>query len=212
MTDADAETADRWATAAGVAEGITDYGISRALRTYFLFHFPVGVLLLTGIGFLISLLIFGNFREEWPTHLLMGLLLASLGTGVAGFIYARKRVKPQVRPQRTAAVSWLNKQEQKTVSRQISGRITPVQEQLTVTRGAAVQARQSLALFLLIGPSYLLLLAAQILNSRASGALIVVFILCLGLFLAGYVAVVWQFRQAGRFLENTSSFVSSESD
>lgn len=210
VTDADAETTARWAKVASIAEGITDYGISRALRTYFLLYFPVLVILLTGIGFLISALVFGNVQEEWPSHLAIGLFLASVGTGVGGFLYAGKKVKPQVRPQRSGALIWLNKDEQKLVRRQIYGRIPPVPGQLTVTRGVAVQARQSLALVLLTGPAYVLLSIGQVLNARASD-LSIVFLSLSMLFLAIYMVAIWQFRQAGRFLKNTSSSVSTES-
>jgi hypothetical protein len=41
----------------------------------------------------------------------MGFLLTSLGAGICGFVYARKRVNGQVRPQRSGALIWLDKPE-----------------------------------------------------------------------------------------------------
>ena len=135
----DTEAAARWAKVTRIAEGITDYGIGKAVRSYFLLYLPAGVILLTGIGFLLSVLVFGNMREEWSMHLVMGLFLTSLGTGVGGFSYARKKVNPQVRPQRSGALIWLDKLEKKNIQKQIYCRILPVPEHLTVARGAAVQ-------------------------------------------------------------------------
>lgn len=197
----DTEAAARWAKVAKIAEGITDLGIGKAVRAYFLLYLPVGVILLTGMGFLLSVLIFGNMRDQWSMHLAMGLLLTSMGTGVGGFIYARKRVNPQVHPQRSGALIWLDKAERKSVQKQIYGRVPPEPEHLTVVRGAAVQMRQSLALFLLVGPAYPFLALAQLLNTPG-GFLTLTWILLLGLYLALYGMVVWQFRQTGRFLKH----------
>lgn len=209
MTDADAETAARWAKVTRIAEGITDYGIGRAVRAYFLLYLPVGVIVLTGIGFLISVLIFGNIREQWPLPLVMGLFLSSMGTLVGGLVYASKRVNPQVRPQRSGALIWLEKYEQKKIRKQIYGRIPPVQEQLAVARGAAVQIRQSLALQLLIAPGYMLMAAGQLLNAPDS-FLNAIWISLFGIFLAVYVMTIWQFHQTGRFLERTAASVHTE--
>jgi hypothetical protein len=206
----DAETAARWAKVERIAEGITDYGISKALRTYFLLYLPVGVIFLTGAGFLLSVLIFGNLREEWPTHLAIGLMLTMLGTMIGGFVYSGKRVNPQVRPQRSGALIWLNKDEQKSIRKQIYGRIPPIPEQLVVARGSAVQIRQSLTLFLLTSPAYMLIPIAQLLNAP-DFPLNIMSILLLGLFIALFIMVAWQFRQTGRFLERTAASVNSES-
>ena len=72
-------------------------------------------------------------------HLVMGIFLTTLGTGVGGFIYARKKVNTQVPPQRSGALIWLDKLEKKNIQKQIYCRILPVPEHLTVARGAAVQ-------------------------------------------------------------------------
>lgn len=196
----DTGAAARWAKVTRITEGITDHGIGKAVRAYFLLYLPVGVILLTSIGFLLSVLIFGDIGEQWSMHLAMGLLLTSMSTGVGGFIYARKRVNPQVRPQRSGALIWLDKAEKKSVQKQIYGRIPPVPEHLTVARGAAVQIRQSLALFLLVGPAYPFLALAQLLNTP-EGFLTLTWILLLGLYLALYFMAAWQFHQTGRFLK-----------
>lgn len=205
----DAETA-RWAKATRIAEGITDYGTGKALRTYFLLYLPLGMLLLTGIGFLVSFLVFGNLREEWPLHLTMGLSLSSAGTLIGGFVYAGKKVNPQVRPQRSGALIWLDKPERKDILRQIHGRIPPAPEHLALTRGAAAQLRQGLALQLLIAPGYLLMAAAQTLNAPGS-VLNLLWIPLGGIFLALLIVAGRQFRQAGRFLDRAAASVTTGS-
>jgi hypothetical protein len=210
MTDADTEAADRWAKATRIAEGITDYGISKALRPYFLVYLPLGVLVLTGIGYLILALIFGNVGEEWPEYLGAGLMLAGIGVIIGGFVYASKKVKPEVRPQRGQALVWLEKPEQKRIRKQIYGRIPPVPEELTVARGAAVQLRQGLAQGLLLIPGYLLIFVPQLVSAR-DGFLGVLWISLLGLLVAVAIVTVWQFHQTTRFLERTAASAPRES-
>jgi hypothetical protein len=210
VTGADTEAAVRWAKATKIAEGITDYGISKALRAYFLVYLPLGVLVLTGIVFLIAALSFGNVREEWPQYLGGGLMLAGVGVMIGGFVYASKKVKPEVRPQRAQALVWLEKPEQKRIRKQIYGRIPPVPEELTVARGAAVQLRQGLAQVLLFIPGYLLIFGPQLVNARES-LLGLLWIPTLGLLVAGTITIVWQFHQTARFLERTAASAPRES-
>lgn len=198
----DTSSAARWAKVTRIAEGITDYGIGKAVRSYFVLYLPVAVIMLTCIGFFLSVLIFGDIRGQWPTHLAMGFLLTSVGIGVGGFIYARKRVNPQVRPQRSGALIWLDKLERKSIQKEIYCRIPPVPEHLTIARGAAVQIRQGLALYLIVGPAFPLLALGQLFT--APSFLVLIDILLLGLYLAVYFTVLWQFHRTARFLERTA--------
>lgn len=205
MDDPDAAAAARWAEAARTAEGITDYGISRALRTYFLVYLPVGVLILTGIGSLLSVLLFGDIFRSWSTRILLGLLLSGLGACIGGIVYAATNVKPQVRPQRPWVLSGLAKDEQKRIRQQVYGRIPLVPQERVIARGAAVQLRQNVTRQLLIAPGYLLAFGPQLVTAPAD--LQLWWFLVLGLLVVSLALATWQFHRTGRFLERTSSVI-----
>lgn len=205
MRDSGAD--DRWAKVEMSANGITDYGIAQALRTYYLIYLPLGAVFLVSVGAFLSIVIFGLGPDEWPAYLGFGISIATVGAFIGGLIYAWKRVNPLVRPKRQGALIWLDKSERKGVRDQIFGRVPPVRERLSAVRGIVVQIRQSLALMLLLAPGTVLLCIGQMLlatRSRLSGFQWL-WIPLAAVFLVVLVTAVWQFKRTGRFLEQTAT-------
>jgi hypothetical protein len=206
MTDGDSGAEDRWAKVERLAAGVTDYGVAAAVRAYYRVYLPVGVVFLTAVGAFVSILIFRPSPNDWSEYVGLGMSMAGIGVFVGGLIYAAKRVNPLVRPKRQGAMIWLEKSERKGVRDQIFGRTPPAGDHLPALRGMAAQTRQTLALQLLMVPGYLLLCANQILLTFRQGfqGFLVIWIPSTGLFLGLSIMALWQFTQAGRFLDRTS--------
>jgi len=207
MTGSDSGANDRWAKVEMSANGVTDYGIAKAVRTYYVVYLPVGAVLLIAVGAFLSVLVFGLSPDDWPSYLGFGISIAAVGALVGGLIYARKRVNPLVRPKRQGALIWLDRSERKGVRDQIFGKVPPVSDHLSAVRGIAVQIRQGLALQLLMVPGYVLLCVNQMLLATSrTGFLgfLWLWIPLAALFLTVFIMVVWQFRRTGRFLAQTS--------
>jgi hypothetical protein len=98
----------------------------------------------------------------------------------------------------------LTGEERKQIRRQIAGKAAVIPEQLTVTRGAAVQMRKALATQLLLMPFYPLLFipqaVRQVQRDEPFGWVFAAFICVL---MVGIVFLVRDFRRTGRFLART---------
>jgi hypothetical protein len=125
MGQEESEAEARWAKVEKIATGITDHGIAKALRAYYLVFVPIGALLLIGLGFIVSALVLQISLDDWTGPLGVGVSAASLGAFIGAFVYAKKRVVPLVQPQRQSALIWLEKPERKFVSDQIFGKVPP---------------------------------------------------------------------------------------
>jgi hypothetical protein len=133
--------------------------------------------------------------------------VAAVGVLAGGLVYAQKRVKPLVRPQRQSALIWLDRPERKVVRDQIFGKVPPADNHLPALRGIAVQIRQGLAMQLLLAPGYLLLCANQMLlaiSRKGFLGFLWVWIPLALLFLSIFATVLWQFSRTEQFLAQTS--------
>jgi hypothetical protein len=65
-------------------------------------YLPAGAILLTGLGFGVFSLVFGDLEANWPQFLGFGCGIASLGILVGGLVYSSRKVRPMIRPQVTA--------------------------------------------------------------------------------------------------------------
>jgi hypothetical protein len=181
--------------------------MARALRTSYLVLFPVGTLLLIGLGFIVSAIALQIDFDDWIGPLGVGVSAASLGAFIGGFVYARKRVNPLVRSQRQSAAIWLEKPERKNVSDQIFGKGPPSPEHLPAVRGIAAQTRQAFALQLLLAPGYILMCAAQLLLNVRQGfeGISWIWPVLTALFPGLFTFSIWQFKRSGHFLNITSA-------
>lgn len=107
-----------------------------------------------------------------------------------------------VHPRRSGITVGLRPDEAKKVRRQVLGK-DPVDVDLTVLRGAAVQMREGLARQLVIYPGFTLFLWGQAFNIGMTSALDVIMVIVLvGLMvILGYM--VRQFQQTEAFLTRT---------
>ncbi|WP_367646045.1 hypothetical protein [Paenarthrobacter ureafaciens] len=209
MPEADAGSSARWAKAAARAEGLTDLGIRGAVRRYYLLHFPITVLIAFGLAFF--------FASLWPperasilvTGASFGLMLAGLGSGITGFIYGSKKIGPMVQPHRMGVTVGLTADEVKRVRRQVIGK-EPVDVDLRVLRGAAVQIREGLARQFITLPGFTLLFWGQALNRGVSSTLDVIFLIALLAMMVTLGYLVRQFHQTGVFLTMTATSASDD--
>ena len=88
--DRDSAVEDSWAKVERIANGVTDYGLAKAVRTYYSFYLPVGVILLIAIGAFLAILTFRIGLDEWPFYLGFGMSIAALGALAGGLLYTRK--------------------------------------------------------------------------------------------------------------------------
>ena len=150
-----------WARAERAARGLTDGGVGAAVRRYYTTVSP-GILLASAVAVAVGIFISGY--PVWGSTLAFGTVsLAGGGLLIGGFIYASKRVNPLVTPDRASVIVLLGKEDSKNIRRQINGSLPTEPEQLTVSRGAAIQLLQGMALQLLITPGQLLIFASGIL-------------------------------------------------
>ncbi|WP_255769086.1 hypothetical protein [Pseudarthrobacter sulfonivorans] len=194
----------RWEKAAAKSEGVADCAISGALRSYFLVYLPVGVILITGIGFGASAPLLGDFDADWPDALSIGAMLAGFGAMVGGLIYYGKRVRPLVRRQNMSVIFYLTDSENKDIRRQISGRSPVSPGLLSVVRAAAVQLRQGLAMQLHISPGFLLFYGVQVMRLCGGGISWGIRLLLSGVMACLTVAIAVQFHKTSLFLEHTA--------
>ncbi|MFB0835728.1 hypothetical protein ACX8Z9_04805 [Arthrobacter halodurans] len=200
MADTDAT---RWQKAARCAD-VVDHGTGPALRTYFTVLWPLGCLALIGVGYLASSLLFNDPTSTTALDAVFGLMLAAVGTLVGGHVYTNKRLAPLVRPERASAILWLDKPEKKAIERQILLKAPPVPEHLHVARAAAAQSRLSLARMLVTFPAMVMLGIGQLIIARPPVTwLFAVWIPVLAMLVGTIAYGVWQYRRAGRFLEET---------
>ena len=208
MSGSDSGASDRWAKVERSANGVADYGVAGAVRTYYLVYMPLGTAFLIAVGAFLAVPVFGLSPDDWPTYLGFGMSIAAVGVLVGGLIYARKRVKPLVRPQRQSALMWLDRPERKGVRDQIFGKVPTVGHHLPALRGIAVQIRQGLAMQLLLAPGYVLLCANQMLlaiSRKGSLGFLWLWIPLAILFLAMFATALWQFTRTEQFLAQTST-------
>lgn len=102
-----AETNDpgRWVKANRMAEGIADHGMDPLMRAYYARYLPVGTVLLVGLGYAVSNLLFE--QEPWPLDLAFGFILVVFGTMVGGLVYVSRWIKPKVSMARSTPLLWL---------------------------------------------------------------------------------------------------------
>jgi hypothetical protein len=205
LRGADAGSEARWAKAAERAEGVRDAGIGIAVRYYFRVHFPVTVLLALGAGFGLAA-VWPELRGDFfSSGLYLGLILAALGIGVGGLIYANKTVEPLVKSPWMGVTAGLTADEVKHVRRQILAKEPVAVDRIPVLRGAAVQMRGSLAKQLLTMPGLVLVLFGLTASRDRISAIDVVMIALLLVVVVFYGMVVRWFRQSGAFLRSTRS-------
>jgi hypothetical protein len=207
MSGSDSEASDRWAKVERSANGVADYGITGAVRTYYLVYIPLGTAFLIAVGAFLAVAVFGLSLDDWPTYIGFGMSIAAVGVFVGGLVYARKKVNPLVRPQRQSALMWLDRPERKVVRDQIFGKIPSADNRLPALRGIAVQTRQGLAMQLLLAPGYVLLCANQMLLTISRNGFLgfLWFWIPLAiLFLTIFATVLWQFLRTEKFLAQTS--------
>lgn len=199
-----AESNERWAKADRRAQGLADNGLGEAVKNYYIRFVPAGVVILAGIGTVGAVLAFQGSFADWPSYLLFGVMLAGLGVLVGGLIYNSKKVVPAAEYGKVDVTLSLTGEERKQIRRQIAGKAAVIPEQLTVTRGTAVQMRKALATQLLLMPFYPLLFipqaVRQVQHDEPFGWVFAAFI-CV--FMVGTVFLVRDFRRAGRFLART---------
>lgn len=200
-----AESNERWAKADRRAQGLADNGLGEAVKNYYIRFVPAGVVILAGIGTVGAVLAFQGSFADWPSYLLFGVMLAGLGILVGGLVYNSKKVVPAAEYGKVDVTLSLTGEERKQIRRQIAGKAAVIPEQLTVTRGAAVQMRKALATQLLLMPFYPLLFipqaVRQVQRDEPFGWVFAAFICVL---MVGIVFLVRDFRRAGRFLARTA--------
>lgn len=117
-----AESNDWWASAWRRAQGIADHGLGEAVKTYYVFYLPVGIVVLISIGTIGGMLALGGALTDWSSYLLFGFFLTLLGALIGGLIYNAKRVRPAADLGRIDVLFSLQEHEQKHVRRQILAR------------------------------------------------------------------------------------------
>lgn len=210
MPEAEAGSDARWAKAANRADGLTDLGIGGAVRRYYLLHFPVTVLAAMGLALFFAFLWPPESRNFLVTGLSFGLMLGGLASCIVGFVYGSKKIGPMVQPQRIGVTVGLAADEVKKVRRQVLSK-DPVDVDLTVLRGAAVQMREGLARQLVTLPGITLLFWGQALDRGVTSALDVILLVALVGIMAAIGYSVRQFQQTGTFLATTDTSTSGDS-
>ena len=203
MPEANRQAEARWAKAATRADGLRDLGVGAAVRRYFSVNFPLTVLAALGVGFAIA--------TVWPigddflqSGVYLGLILAGLGIFVVGLVYANKKVRPMVQPQRIGVTVGLTAEEVKHVRRQVLAKEPIEPDRLSVLRGAAVQIREGLAKQLLTAPGLVIFFLGQTLYRGITSAIDVVMIVLLLGMVALLGNVARQFHQTGAFLTSAA--------
>lgn len=201
-TDDGVETAapNRWTRVVHHSAAFEDLGLAGALKTYFLVHLPIVLVVLLAVGTFAGALIFQGGSEWEPLR--FGTIIAVLGLGVCGFIYDAKRLRPVVQPYAPDVLPLLNSRERRTIRRGIMRGARLESEQLVVARACAVQVRKQAATQLAtVVPMLTLLILGQALPNSSSfwmltlgGALLVV---------TAAAIAVRQFLLTGRFLKQT---------
>lgn len=204
MSEADARADGRWAKAAKRAEGLTDLGIGSVVRRYFLFHFPLTVLVSLGVGFALAAVwpeMSGNFLR---TGIYIGPMLAGLAILVVGFVYGSKKVSPMVQPQRVGVTIGLTSEEVKHVRRQVLQKEPTDTSKLIVLRGAAVQIREGLAKQLLTAPGIIFFFCGQAASRGTTSIIDVVINMLLLVMITTWAFQVRYFHKTGTFLATTT--------
>jgi hypothetical protein len=197
---------DRWENAARRAQGLTDNGLGHALRRYYTIYFPMGLVVLTTIGALVTDMVFGD-EAEWPESLSGGIILAGIGALIGGLIYNARRITPVVAAGRAGVVMSLRDDERKQIRRQVLGKEQIVPEHLAVARGFAIQTRKALATQIVVLPMLPLVLIPQ--AFRMDTFIWWLTALAILTQVLASVIAVRQFLQAGRFLDTTAGQVNT---
>ncbi|RPE78093.1 MULTISPECIES: hypothetical protein [unclassified Frondihabitans] len=206
MTDLKNDSAARWAAAAQLAEGVTDDGFHKRRARILL---QIGVLIAASwvTGFVVALLFLPESSSSTGTssnggsgQLIVQIVFLSLGllVGVVGFIWA-KRTGHYITRWR-AVGSPLNRQEKKSVRKQINGKVEPDTEHLPVVAAIANQNRRAT---LGIPPIYAAAVLLAIATAVGSNELFIK-LLELGvsvLFVVVAVQLVVFYRKAGHFID-----------
>jgi pimeloyl-ACP methyl ester carboxylesterase len=208
IDDLMAESNERWASAARMAQGIADHGMGEAVKAYYMLYFPVGFASLILIGTAGGMLAFGGAGGEWSSYLAFGYVLALLGCLVGGLIYNAKKVRSAAELGRYNVLASLADHEQKHVRRQILGKAPVETEHLAVTRGAAVQLRKGLATQLILAPILPLAFVPQAVSGSSSIWWLMA--IAIGAQAVATVFIVREFRRAGIFLKRTGEQTASQ--
>lgn len=136
--------------------------------------------------------------------LLVGFVVAMLGSIVAGIIYNSKRIAPAVRLSSVDVLYMLTDAERKHINRQIAGRAALDHVHLPVIRAGAIQLRKGLATQLIFMPAYAFFIAVQTASLAIRedllwlpGAMLVVGVALVAL-------LVRDFKRTGRMVAMTS--------
>lgn len=207
MPDPDAGARTRWAKSAARADGLADLGISGAVRRYYAVYFPVVVGGGLGLGFFVAYLLLSEPGTLLMNGLSFGVMLAGLAGTITGFVYGPKRIGPMVQPQRVGVMVGLEAKEVKWVKRQVFGK-EPVEGDLKVLRGAAIQEREGLARQLVTFPSLTLSLWGQTLHRGLTSVFDVMFLIVLVVLTVAMGQLVRQFHQTGAFVAATDRWIS----
>lgn len=205
MTDLNNDSDARWAAAAQLAEGITDDGFHKRRSRILL---QIGALIAASwiTGFVVALLFLpkssdgtGSGSDESSGQLIVQVVFLSLGVivGVGGFIWA-KRTGHYITRWRSVG-SPLNRQEKKSVRKQISGKVEPDEEHLPVVVAVASQSRRAT---LGVAPLYAAVVLLAVASAVGSNELFIKLIeLAVSiLFVVVAVQLVVLYRKAGRFI------------
>jgi hypothetical protein len=176
--------------------------LGEAVKRYYTLYFPVGLVVLVGLGTLFARWAFGP-AEDWLISLGIGFGLPGLGTIIGGLIYNAKKVRPAVELGRIDVLVSLTDDEQKQIRRQILGKAPINAEHVAVARAAAVQHRKNLATQLILLPTLPLVFLPQ----AVPGSSDIWWLMAIGLlgYGAGGPMEAREFRRAGRFLASTAS-------
>ena len=205
MTNPPLDSAARWAAAEDLARGETDEGLPKRRN---LVIAQVAVLItaswLAGVIFALVFLPDGGSTraDEGPraAQLIAQLVFLALGllVGIVGLVWAKRSGHYVTRWR--AVASPLNRQERKSVRRQITGKETPNQDRLFVLVAAAKQSRRAV---LGAAPIYAALLLFAV--STAIGAnVLFLTILELGvsvLFVVAAIQMAILYRRMGTFID-----------
>lgn len=195
---------NRWAEAERRSQGVTDNGIGDAIKKYYTRYFPAGLVAIVTAGTVGAMMLDDSSLGGWPSYIVGGFLLASLGSLIGGALYNAKKVQPMVKPGRIGVLLSLNDEEQKQVRRQILGKEPVDARHVAVIRAAAVQTRKVLATQIMtLTPMLPLAFIPQALRFTSPLWLWSLMALAAVLALAAGMLVVWEFRQAGKLLTST---------
>jgi len=134
-------------------------------------------------------------------------LILGLGVGIIGFVWARRTGHYVTRWR--AVASPLNRQEKKSVRRQIAGKVEPDQRRLPIVLAIARQDQRSA---LGVAPLYSGIVLIGIGSAIATNSIFIKSLVLVSdlLFVAVAIVLAFAYRRAGIFIDSNSTGSSSE--